>query len=288
MRLGAVALGEALAMVLAASVAWAAGGGKPPPVGVASAVRGEVAVKGSVISAAPRSARSGAGLQVGDTVSTGPDGYVNILLRDESVIAVAPGSAVTLELFVYDPLPAGQWGLRLRMLRGLLRIDPGRCVGGGQGAVVVEMPLGRVSLGVPAMLWATDGKPSLAIRLSSRGSSLADSKLAVFTARSGGVTRKVQRPGFATRLTRPGARPSRPFHLPPKALDVFARRLKPQASGAPKGASTGADGKEPPGSDAWDPYEELGDLLSAKDETWGVDETADQAGGEAKGAGNPE
>jgi hypothetical protein len=53
----------------------------------------------------------------GDTLRTGPDGSLGVILKDDTVLALGPNSVVVLEQFLFAPAE-GKLSLVTRMLRG--------------------------------------------------------------------------------------------------------------------------------------------------------------------------
>src|SRR5687767_10798383 len=72
--------------------------------GVAAAVRGEVklaAVPG--LREVGKDVASGDPIFLGDQVTTGVEGRLQIMLADETVFTIGPNAAMTIDTFVYDP-----------------------------------------------------------------------------------------------------------------------------------------------------------------------------------------
>ena len=58
-------------------------------------------------------------LHAGDTLETGPDGSLGIILRDDSILSLGPSSRIAIEKFLFVPAD-GQLGFTARLLRGSL------------------------------------------------------------------------------------------------------------------------------------------------------------------------
>ena len=58
-------------------------------------------------------------LHSGDTLVTGPDGRLGVILRDDSLVSLGPSSRVAIEKFVFAPAE-GKLGLTARILRGTM------------------------------------------------------------------------------------------------------------------------------------------------------------------------
>ncbi|MGZ8463750.1 MAG: FecR family protein [Candidatus Deferrimicrobiaceae bacterium] len=77
--------------------------------GVATVARGD-----KTLPAAP-----GLKLQVGDTLGTGRDGSLGVILRDDSVLSIGPGSRLVLRSFLFSPSEE-KFDLVARITRGTM------------------------------------------------------------------------------------------------------------------------------------------------------------------------
>lgn len=92
----------------------------PPPgaavesIGSIKTVRGSASIlrAGQTIPASP-----GLKLLVGDSVETGSDGALGLVLRDDSLLSLGPSSRIAVEQFLFAPAE-GKLGLTTRVLRG--------------------------------------------------------------------------------------------------------------------------------------------------------------------------
>ena len=64
-------------------------------------------------------ATTGTRLHVGDTLTTGPDGSLGVLLRDNSSLSIGPSSSLVLRDFLFSP-SEGKFGLLVRLSRGTM------------------------------------------------------------------------------------------------------------------------------------------------------------------------
>jgi hypothetical protein len=107
-----------LAIVLAAlpALAWALPGAEQPTIGVvrnsqgqATIQRGEQAIPAVV----------GTHLVAGDTLSTGADGSLGLILRDNSSLSLGPESSIVIQEFQFSP-SEGKLALFARLARGTM------------------------------------------------------------------------------------------------------------------------------------------------------------------------
>ncbi len=64
-------------------------------------------------------ATTGTRLHVGDTLATGPDGSLGVILRDDSTLSLGPSSSLVLQDFVFSP-NEGKLGLWVRLSKGTM------------------------------------------------------------------------------------------------------------------------------------------------------------------------
>src|SRR5436190_8989210 len=103
----------AIAIALAATPAIAQT--QPTPAGRIKLASGQVfVVRGGT--SAP--AEAGQVLLESDTLRTGPDGRIGVMLRDDTRLSLGPGSEVRLDSFLYTPAE-GRLGLVLSFVRGV-------------------------------------------------------------------------------------------------------------------------------------------------------------------------
>lgn len=69
---------------------------------------------GNVLPATP-----GTRLHTGDTLGTGPDGSLGVLLRDDSSLSLGPSSSLVLQDFLFSP-SEGNFSLLVRLSRGTM------------------------------------------------------------------------------------------------------------------------------------------------------------------------
>jgi len=64
-------------------------------------------------------ATTGTRLHVGDTLDTGPDGSLGVILRDNSSLSLGPSSSLVLQEFLFSPYE-GKLGLWVRLSKGTM------------------------------------------------------------------------------------------------------------------------------------------------------------------------
>lgn len=106
--------------------------GAPPalgePVGFLAQVQGTVEVRSSGATSWQAAALD-RGVEVGDTVRTGPASYARILLVDDTTVSVDEETELVLDEFILGDLATQERSI-LRQLRGQMLIDVGETFGG--------------------------------------------------------------------------------------------------------------------------------------------------------------
>lgn len=64
-------------------------------------------------------ATTGTRLHAGDTLGTGPDGSLGVILRDNSSLSLGPSSSLVLRAFLFSP-SEGKFGLLVRLSKGTM------------------------------------------------------------------------------------------------------------------------------------------------------------------------
>lgn len=82
---------------------------------------------------------AGQALQEGDVLRTGADGRLGVTLKDETRLALGPGSEVRLDQFTYSP-GEGRLGFVLRIARGVVAYVSGRIAKLSPESVRLETP----------------------------------------------------------------------------------------------------------------------------------------------------
>ncbi|MCL5965644.1 MAG: FecR family protein [Deltaproteobacteria bacterium] len=96
--------------------AWSVPAGAGEAIGVVRNSEGRTSITrgDQVVPAAP-----GTKLMAGDTLSTGPDGSLGVILRDNSSLSLGPGSRLAIREFLFKPAE-GRIGFLARLSRGTM------------------------------------------------------------------------------------------------------------------------------------------------------------------------
>jgi len=90
-------------------------------------------------------AKAGARLMVNDIMKTGIDGAMGIILRDDTIISMGPGSQMVLSEFVFQP-EQKHLGMLTKFLKGTFTYISGVMVKLDPESVKIETPEGIVAI----------------------------------------------------------------------------------------------------------------------------------------------
>ncbi|MBJ6724559.1 FecR family protein [Geomesophilobacter sediminis] len=133
-----------LALLVMAVVVWSGSCayGASDHIGIVKTVSGEVSVvRGGRSIAADPNFR----LQEGDVIRTGPSGKAGLILEDDTVISLGPGSSIAITNFLFQPNER-KLSLVARVLQGTISYLSGQIAKLMPSAVRLETP--RATVGV--------------------------------------------------------------------------------------------------------------------------------------------
>lgn len=220
-------------------------------VGIASAVRNEVAVK-SESEEAGRAAEVGTDIRLNDIITSGESSALQVLLLDETVFTVGPNAEMVVDTFVYDPnSDAGEMTATVakgafRFMSGKTSKNPGNVridtpvASMGIRGTIVEGAVGEdaikqisglddqfqdVPVGPDATIFVLRG-PS-----DTTGDNLTREGSITISTSSGEVT--ITKTNSAIFIPAPGAPVIGPFPLPPQAVQSFGQQVVSTPNGPP-------------------------------------------------------
>ena len=106
----------AVLLVALSVLAWGLPASAQEIIGIVRNSEGEAAIthEGHVLPAS-----EGTKLFAGDTLSTGSDGSLGVILRDDSTLSLGPGSSFVIQKFLFSPAEE-KFGLLVRLTRGTM------------------------------------------------------------------------------------------------------------------------------------------------------------------------
>ncbi|MEP4886021.1 MAG: FecR family protein, partial [Alphaproteobacteria bacterium] len=256
------------------SASVAHGQGNVGRAGVAAAVRGNVVL----VAAAPRpesravgqNVQSGDPVFLGDTIETGPDSGLQIMLMDETIFTIGPDAALIIDEFVYDPeTSAGK--VTASVLKGAFRFVSGRVAKEEPRNMNVKTPVGTIGIRgtsaagrvIPANPNDPDSEISADIVLLGPGvDNNANERAGRIIVSNADTSVEISRSGFGTNIAGIDAAPTIPVRFEPSVVSGLTGDLG--TNGGARPASRPAAGS---------------DAQNANDQSGGGD--GDQSNGDA-------
>ncbi|MBI3299772.1 MAG: FecR domain-containing protein [Elusimicrobia bacterium] len=203
---------------------------EPVSIGAAAAVSG--AVSAAAPGAATRSVESGARMFHKDAVTTDAQGRLQVMLLDETVFTMGPGSRIVLDEFVYDPFTsAGK--VTAEVTKGVFRFVSGKTARRSPEGLKVKLPVGTLGIRGTIAGGKVEGDSALIALLGPGQDNNADERPGAVSVENAGTTVMLDEPGTATRIPSAGEPPSPPFVLTPELLA--------ELSAAPPGGDSGSE-----------------------------------------------
>ncbi len=253
-------LAAALAGTGAVPPAVAAAAG-PISIGVAGAVKGLVkAIPPTGPQAVGRVVESGKPLYLGEHVTTGPGGHLQIMLQDETLFSIGPDSDIVLDEFVYDPkTESGK--VSASVTKGVFRFITGNIGKKDPSRMEVKLPAGTIGIrGTIVAGKVTPGGPSMAVLLGPGAANTAGLPAGAFDLKNDQGSVSIDKPGFGSTLQSAGLPPTPPALIPPEQLRAVLGDLAPKTMTeraeqkmAERLAQNMGKGKEGPGGEEGGP-----------------------------------
>ncbi len=207
--------------------------------GVAAAVSGEVqlaAIPG--VREVGKDVVSGDPIFLGDKITTGPQGRLQIMLRDETVFTLGPKAALVIDKFVYDPSTnAGK--VSATVLQGTFRFVSGKIAARQPSDMEVNLPVGSIGVRGTSVAGEVEGTRATVVLLGPGPENNAGERVGRILVTGSGqagaaTTIEIVRPGFATTISAANVPPTPPVRLDPVRLATLTSSL---AGTAPKSDS---------------------------------------------------
>ncbi len=188
-------------------------------------------------------------VHLGDSVVSGNDSTLQLLLRDQSVFTVGSNARMTIDRFVYDP-DRGTSDVAASVATGAFRFMSGHALAGngrnviatpvatiGVRGTIVEGAVGQDALnvlgkqsGLPHFN-ADPGTASLILLVGPGKESQGFDKPGAIDVTAGGTTVSIEHGNDAVIVPGPGQPPLGPFHFSDAALDALGGLLAPKPGG---------------------------------------------------------
>lgn len=214
-------------------------------VGVSAAVRGDVQLIPP--GEAGRQAKSGSPVNFLETVLSGKDSGLQVLLLDETTFTLGPDSEITIDDMVYDP--AGQDSrLIVTVAQGAFRYLSGEIAKQNPEKVTIITPMGNIGIrGTNLFAIETGGQWFFGLLGPGPKNNTGD-KPGGFVFENSQGTADVRRAGYGFSVV-PGGAPSAVAKIPAEILVQFAASMAKQGDTKEDDASSGEGSDQGNGSD---------------------------------------
>ncbi len=206
--------------------------------GVAAAVRGDVklaAIPG--VREIGKDVASGDPIFLGDQVTTGSEGRLQIMLADETVFTIGPNAAMVIDNFVYDPSTnAGK--VTASVLKGTFRFVTGKVAKREPSDMEVKLPVGSIGVRGTSVAGEVDGTRATIVLLGPGPDTNTGERvgriLVTGTGPAGAAsTVEIIRPGFGTEIAGANVPPTAATRIDPGRIAAITA---PLAGTAPRAA----------------------------------------------------
>lgn len=225
----------------------------PPRIGAAAAVQGTVqlaALPG--VRAVGTDIGSGEPIYLGDQVTTGPGGRLQVLLLDETLFTIGPNATLVIDESVYDPATS-RGKVAASVVKGAFRFITGKVAKLNPSDMEVKLPVGSIGVRGTSVAGVTDGTSATVVLLGPGPDTDTGERIGriVVSGTDGGAPVEISRTGFATEITAPNVPPRPPVRLDPARLASLTAPLAGSPQPPPPGEPTGTQaGSPPPSGDA--------------------------------------
>lgn len=196
--------------------------------GVSAAVQGQIQIA-SLGAGVGQIAKSGEDIFLGDSISSGENAGMQVLLLDETVFTIGAQSAITIDEFIYDPA-TGDGTVTAQVVKGAFRFVTGRIARQKPRAMAVKLPIGAIGVRGTIVAGRVDGESSLVVLLGPGANTDTEERLGRILVSNAGETVEISRAGFATRIDGVGVAPIEPFQLPAAELRALTASFEQDAS----------------------------------------------------------
>ncbi|MBI4313611.1 MAG: FecR domain-containing protein [Candidatus Omnitrophica bacterium] len=220
---------EAQTILPPASPAFPSAPADAARIGVAAAVRGEVKITSREVG---RVIQSGEPIYLGDAISTDAKSRLQILLLDETVFTIGPGSSIIIDQFVYDPATrAGK--VHAEVVKGTFRFITGKIGRKSPKDMEVKLPVGVIGIRGTMVAGRVEGRQSQVVLLGPGPQNNAGELpgKVVVSNQIGATLHEVvlSRPGFGTTISGVDSIPTPAVRVPPQQMGALTGTLAPDA-----------------------------------------------------------
>ncbi len=219
------------ALFAIAVASWPAQAAESPTrIGAAAAVRGLVQLAAVAdVRAVGKDAVSGDPIFLGDRVTTGPSGRLQIMLLDETVFTLGPKGVIVIDEFVYDP-KTSKGKVAASILKGTFRFVTGKISNRQPSDMKVKLPVGSIGVRGTSVAGITDGTRATVVLLgpgpnANTGERIGRISVSGAGQFGGSTPVEIVRPGYGTEIAGRNVQPTLPVQLDPARLQTITGPL---------------------------------------------------------------
>jgi len=224
-----------------------AAAGQASRIGVAAGIAGEV--RAVSLRGEERLLKSGDSLFQGDTVSTGENSKMQILLLDETVFTIGSASSIRLDEFVYDP-STSEGKVNADILKGAFRFISGKIAHKRPENMSLDLPAGSIGVRGTFAAGQSEGQRSLVVLLGGPDGQNSGAIHVSNDVNGQPVGVDINRGGFGTVIEGDNSPPLPPFQVPAQDLMNLANALGQQLTPGTSQQESGHGGSGLPEVDA--------------------------------------
>ncbi|MDD5671702.1 MAG: FecR family protein [Candidatus Omnitrophica bacterium] len=200
-------------------------------IGVAAAVRGNVEL--SRMGTVGKVIESGENIFLGDQISTGDKGRLQILLLDETVFTIGSNSAMVIDQFVYDP--ANHDGeIKAKIVKGTFRFVTGQIAHKKPSRMRVDLPAGSIGVRGTIVAGIVEGMHSFVALMGPGDGHNAGANQGSIglsnTVNGQTFEQAVNRTGYGSVIDGTGSAPSPAFQVPAEQMNSLVSTFSPGPS----------------------------------------------------------
>ena len=205
-------------------------------VGVACAVKGTVTA--GFTGQTQRALKSGMTVSMGETVETGADGQLQLLLKDESAFTLGPNSRIVVDDFVYDPA-SDNGRVEASITKGVFRFITGKIAKKTPRNMTVKLPSAVIGVRGTIVAGQTDGTSSEVILLGpGENNNTGENPGSIHISNDRGGE-DISRSGYGTFIENEDTAPTEPETVPENKISEITDSLNPSSDTGGGQASAG-------------------------------------------------
>lgn len=160
---------------------------------------------------------SGEPIYMGDRITTGTGGGLQVMLLDQSVLTLGENGQIVIDELVYDP-GTNTGKLNFNVVKGAFRYISGQIAKDDPRNVTIDLPMGTIGIRGTIVGGVVQGDTALVALLGPGGENNTMARTGAIEVESAGGSVTITRPGYSTTLSGLGQAPTAPVQLTPSQV----------------------------------------------------------------------